>query len=429
MLGPFGLGPKMTMCRRALPAARALAARGHSVTIVLPPWQTPEAAGRAYDDAVRGVRIENVSLRGLRVPVVGHALVALRMARRTAALRPDVVHAFKPKAYSGLAATILLAARRLRLVRPFRLVVDTDDWEGPGGWNDLERYSFAQRAVFRRQERHGLTRADHVTVASRALEALVWAMGVPPARVTYLPNAIDDRAGRGDGGGTDDGAALLRDDARTSSASEPASTATNSTARTATRPPTLLLYTRFFEFTLDRPLDVLALVRRRFPDVRLVVAGTGLYGEERRFVDLATGRGLADAVDCLGWLPPDGAAAVFAAADVALYPFDDTLINRTKSPFKLLELMAAGLPVVADAVGELREVIVDSVSGALVPPADAAAMAAAVTTLLEDGARRARIAQGARERIAAGYGWSGRVGRLEDAYSAGRPADEPRHRP
>ena len=44
MVGPFGLWPRTTMGARALPMAKALAARGHAVTILLPPWQNPEEA-------------------------------------------------------------------------------------------------------------------------------------------------------------------------------------------------------------------------------------------------------------------------------------------------------------------------------------------------------------------------------------------------
>jgi hypothetical protein len=153
MLGPFGLRPKGTMRARALPAARALAARGHRVTLVMPPWHTAEEAGRAWDDATPGVRLEYVSLGGLAVPVAGHAVVAARLARRALALRPEVVHAFKPKAYSGLAAALLGAWRRPN--RSFTLIVDSDDWEGPGGWNDREPYSGPQRRFFAWQEAWG----------------------------------------------------------------------------------------------------------------------------------------------------------------------------------------------------------------------------------------------------------------------------------
>ncbi|MBK8541843.1 MAG: glycosyltransferase [Ardenticatenia bacterium] len=192
-LGPFGLAPKGTMRARALPLARALARLGHEVTVIMPPWQRPEEADRAWEDAVPGLRLVNVSLGGLRLPGLGHLIVAARMARLALALEPDVVHAFKPKAYSHLALLLLRLRRGLTGAAGPRLILDSDDWEGPGGWNDLEPYPAWQRRFFAWQERAGLGRhADAVTVASRALETLVWSLGAPPARVLYLPNAIDD---------------------------------------------------------------------------------------------------------------------------------------------------------------------------------------------------------------------------------------------
>src|SRR5512140_3480620 len=99
MLGPFGMAPKQTMRRRALPLAQALVGRGHSVTMLLPPWSNPEAHGQCYDDC--GVRIVNMRLPR-RIPGVFHARLALALARHALALRPDVIHGFKPKAYAGM---------------------------------------------------------------------------------------------------------------------------------------------------------------------------------------------------------------------------------------------------------------------------------------------------------------------------------------
>ena len=82
-----------------------------------------------------------IPLRG-RAPGITRALV-----RETLAWRPDVVHTFKPKAYSGLAAEWLWRFHRDRL----RLVMDTDDWEGAGGWNDLAPYGPLQKRIFARQ--------------------------------------------------------------------------------------------------------------------------------------------------------------------------------------------------------------------------------------------------------------------------------------
>lgn len=412
-LGPFGLAPKGTMRARALPLARALARLGHEVTVIMPPWQRPEEADRDWEDAVPGLRLVNVSLGGLRLPALGHLIVAARMARLALALEPDVVHAFKPKAYSHLALLLLRLRRGLTGAAGPRLVLDSDDWEGPGGWNDLEPYPAWQRRFFAWQERAGLGRhADAVTVASRALETLVWSLGAPPARVLYLPNAIDDAfpeasppptaLGEGAGG----------------SAREPTGPASPPPAHP---PATLLLYTRFFEFGLDFLLEMLAALRRRHPEARLLVAGQGLFQEERRLPALAAARGLEGAIDDRGWVEPAQLAALMAGADVAIYPFDDTLVNRSKSSVKLLELLAAGLPVVASAVGQNAEVIVDGQSGLLVAPGDAAVFAAAVSDLLDDADLRARLAAGAQTRVREQFRWSLLAPKVLGLYRSERP--------
>lgn len=389
MLGPFGLEPKGTMRARALPAARALAERGHRVELVMPPWHTPEEAGRSWVDTLSGVKLTYVSLRGHGVPGLGHAVVAARMARTALAARPDVVHTFKPKAYGGLAAALLRA--RQRAGGTFRLVMDTDDWEGPGGWNELEPYNAAYRRFFTWQEKWGLLHADAVTVASRGLETLALSLGVSGDRITYLPNAVWRAANVDD---TPSGHRMP----------PPAS-------------PALLLYTRFFDFDLPRPLEVLARVRRVRPEVRLVVAGKGLFGEEDAFLELADRMGLSDAVEYVGWLEEAAAGELFATTNVALFPFDDTLVNRTRSPMKLLDLMAAGLPVVGEVVGEVGQFIEDGVSGRLVAPGDTVAFAAAVVDLLGDEDRRLAIGDAARERVARSFDWSRRVVDLEAVYA------------
>ncbi|HEY8291472.1 MAG TPA: glycosyltransferase, partial [Thermomicrobiales bacterium] len=176
LLGGFGMQPKATMTYRALPLGRELAARGHDVTVIVPPWDHPEDAGRSWEDA--GVRVVNIALPSrMRMPGI---VAALRTA--VVAARPDVVHLFKPKGYSGLV---------MPLLRGTPVVLDTDDWEGTGGWNERGAYSNAQRQLFAWQERHLPRCAAHVTVASRTLEAQQWSFGITPNRVTYLPNALD----------------------------------------------------------------------------------------------------------------------------------------------------------------------------------------------------------------------------------------------
>lgn len=386
MIGPFGLQPRGTMSVRALPMARALAARGHAVNLLLPPWQNPEDAGRCWEDA--GVRVENIPLPP-RAPLLFHLWTARRLAVRAMALRPDVVHFFKPKAYSGLAHFLL--ALRPRAGRP-RLVVDSDDWEGPGGWNDMTEpvsgrplYTPDQRRFFAWQERWGLTHGDAVTVASRTLESLVWALGVPPRQVFYVPNGWS---------GPEVPPAPQTDEG----------------------PPVILLYTRFFEFPLSRVVGLLRWVREQVPQTRLRVVGKGLFGEEKRLLEEARQAGLAEAIEYVGWVEPARLPEVFAQATLAVYPFDDTLVNRAKCPVKLLDLLGAGVPVVAEAVGEIREVIRHGETGWLVSPGDERAFAGAVLRLLEEPSLRRRLGIEAARDIRERRSWARLAAEVERAY-------------
>jgi glycosyltransferase involved in cell wall biosynthesis len=394
MIGPFGLRPKGTMAARALPLAQALAARGHAVTLILPPWNWPEDAGRTWEEG--GVLIQNVALPP-RLPLAGHALLTARLVRRALAWQPDVIHCFKPKAYAGLAAWTIYGLRRLGRTQA-RLVVDSDDWEGRGGWNEVEAYSGAQKRFFAWQERWGLTHCDAVTVASRALETLAWSLGVPPDRLFYVPNGFS--AGAGDEGHLGQ--------------------ASGQRAREALGlgdGPVLLLYTRFVEFRPDRPIQVLKRMVAAVPTARLLVVGQGLRGEEAHLLQAAQAAGVQDHVIYAGWLTGKALAAAFAAADLALYPYDDTLLNRTKCSAKLIDLMAAGVPVIADAVGQNVEYIVSGQSGVLVPPGDIEAMAAAAVELLCAPPNvRAALGQAAAQRVRRVFAWERLALEVERAY-------------
>jgi glycosyltransferase involved in cell wall biosynthesis len=375
-LAPFGIRPKGTVIARMLPLAVQLQKSGHTVVIVAPPYTNPEDSGRT--ELVRGVRLVNVAL-----PAVGRALSApmltWRMFRAALAEKPDLVHLFKPKGYGGLAAMLMIVLRRLGLRLP-PLFVDTDDWEGRGGMNDLHAYSGAEKRLFILQEEWLSRRAAGVTAASRTLEELTRSLGLAPERILYLPNCVEE-APPGDGSRVRDKLGLGRD------------------------MPVVLLYTRFFEFSQDRLHRVLAEVYRRVPEVRFLVVGKGRHGEEAGLLSAARDMGFAAAVVTTGWVEPRDIPDYLAAADVAIYPLDDTLVNRAKCPAKLTEVMAAGVPVVADRVGQAGEYIRSGVSGILCDPEHGGEMAERVAELLGSPERRRLMGQAGREELLAHYRW------------------------
>ena len=68
-------------------------------------------------------------------------------------------------------------------------------------------------------------------------------------------------------------------------------------------------------------------------------------------------------------------------------------------PLVILEAMAAGIPVVATAVGGVPECVADNHTGTLVPPRDASALAGAIVRLLRDWKRRRYFAENGRRHV------------------------------
>jgi glycosyltransferase involved in cell wall biosynthesis len=375
-VGPFGLQPKGTMSVRALPLARALVARGHSVTVLIPPWDDPARAGQTWVD--EGVQVVNLPLPALAAPLrLTRALVVQALARQ-----PDAIHFFKPKAYAGLAHWVCWWRRIAGRASP-RLVLDIDDWEQ--AWNEVLPYPAWQKRLFAWQERWGLRHADAITAASRELAQLAAHERGGAGAIAYLPNGH-------------------RPEAEFAPA-EGFSAETVCQQWQLGQGPVVLLYSRFAEFRLERIVTLVRLVSGQVPAARWLIVGEGLYGEHHRLAELLRQAGLLEGVRFTGWLPPAQLPACFAAATVAVHPYDDTRLNRTKCSVKLIDLLMAGLPVVADAVGQNREYIGDGESGVLTPPEDDGAFGAAIIALLQDPARQAELGQAAARRMRSEFGW------------------------
>ncbi|MCA9934820.1 MAG: glycosyltransferase family 4 protein [Ardenticatenaceae bacterium] len=377
MIGPFGLHPNKTMESRALGLARALVARGHAVQIFMPPWQTPAEADRRWQ--VDGVLLRYVPLRG------GVPGIVARLLHEVLAWQPDVVHSFKPKAYSGLAAWWLWQFYRERLW----LVTDCDDWEGWGGWNNLAPYSPGQKLLFAWQERWGMTHAHALTVASRELQRLAWSRGMAREQVVYLPN----------------GAGIEEQQAKSE--------------RQKTKKPTLLLYSRLFEFDVGRLVRVLAGVKTAVPNLAILSVGTGLYANDAAQLQAQfAAAGLLDTVTDVGWVKVSKLPALLSTADVGIYLMEENMLNRTKCPVKLADMIATGLPIVAEAVGQVPEYVMQGHNGLLRRSGDEAGLIADLVYLLQNRGERERMGGNGRAHYAAHFSWDKAAEHVEEYYES-----------
>lgn len=373
MLGTFGLRPKGTLSARALGLASVLQPAGWRVQLATTPWDNPRDAGQQW--CQDGVMVRNT--RATHPALWPFAVGQLRRwVRRSDA---GLVHLFKPKGFGDLAARLLRAN--------YPVVVDMDDWEGDGGWNQLGDYGRTQRRLFDWQERSWPPQADAVTVASRELERRALDLGAPAERVHYLPNGLSRRR-----------VAELRAD--------PAGRAPARAALGLGDGPLILLYTRFVEFDPALIAPFLFHVLQTQPAARLIVVGGSSSGTAEAVVRRgARQAGIADHIHWLGWIAPDDLPTIAAASDIAIHPFADTPINRAKCSVKLLELMASGLPVVSTQVGENNTFIEDGRSGLLATRCDSRELAQLALDLLADPAWARHIGHTARDRVEADFLW------------------------
>lgn len=140
-------------------------------------------------------------------------------------------------------------------------------------------------------------------------------------------------------------------------------------------------------------IRALALLRERFPEVSLRIAGEteAEPAYARRVRALVDELGLGDAVHFLGQLDEEALLREYAACSLFLL----TSVQET-APVVIEQAMAAGRPVVATAVGGVNGLLTHEVTGLLAPAGDAAAVADALARLLSSPAERARLAQEAR---------------------------------
>jgi glycosyltransferase involved in cell wall biosynthesis len=121
--------------------------------------------------------------------------------------------------------------------------------------------------------------------------------------------------------------------------------------------------------------------------------------------------GLTGKVRFVGRVPHGELPARYGASAVVVNPS----VSETFG-ISVVEAMACGLPVVAARVGGMVETVVDGETGLLVEPEQPAALADAITSLLQDAERSRRMGASGRARAAARFSWGARADKLLATY-------------
>lgn len=180
----------------------------------------------------------------------------------------------------------------------------------------------------------------------------------------------------------------------------------------------------------DYLIEACAILAQRGVDFQCEIVGKGALHQPLQ--QLIEARQLTEQVRLVGPLPQDGVLAAYKRASIFILP---CIIgkdgNRDGLPTVLLEAMATGLPAVSTDVTGNPEIIDDGVSGFIVPPEEAAALADALQQLLQDAQLRRRMGEAARQKVEIAFDVQKNVGQLHQwlaepatAVSPSRPSED-----
>lgn len=306
-----------------------------------------------------------------RLPAADQLEVVVGLRQRVGelieTLRPDILHAHSP-CLTGLAALSAGKRHALPVVYEVRAL-----WEDGAVSHGTTTHNSLRFRLTRALETYVLRRADAVTTICEGLRANFLARGLPPERVTVIPNAVEQDI-------------VCRD------------TAARAALRARLGGADHLLIGFLGSFYRYEGLELLlraaALLKHGVPRVRIVLAGGG--PEEGALRELVESLGLHDTVLFAGRVPHQEIATYYGAMDLLVYPRLSDAVTETVTPLKPLEAMANERPVLASSVGGHRELIRHGETGWLFPPGDAAALATAIREAAGNPALAAVAAAGRR---------------------------------
>ena len=327
-----------------------------------------------------------------RVPTAGKYLAEMRATAHrlqslVQTLRPDVLHAHSP-VLTALPALWVGRSHRIPVVYEVRAL-----WEDGAVDHGATQVGSTRYRLTRAIETYALRHATRVTTICEGLRRDIARRGVPPERITVVPNAVDTEKFRFDPAPDVELAARLNLDGKT----------------------VLSFIGSFYGYEgLELLVQAFATVSQQRPELRLLLAGGGMGEQAVR--DRVTALSLSDRVIFAGRVPHDDIWRYYSIADLMVYPRMPTRTTELVTPLKPLEAMAQGRLVLASNVGGHHELIEDGQNGYLFQAGDARALANRIGQVLDDRPQWEAIQVRARRFVETERTWKASVARYADVY-------------
>lgn len=329
------------------------------------------------------------ALRNL--PGMSHFAVMAGLTQRlrevVAIVKPDILHAHSP---------VLNAFPALRVGREAGVPVVYEVrafWEDAAADHGTTTEGSLRYRLTRALETRAFRNADAVTTICEGLRADIVARGIPAAKVTVIPNAVD--IGKFSVGGTADPALKARlglEGARV-----------------------LGFIGSFYAYEgLDLLLTALPRMLATAPDVRVLLVGGG--PQDAALKQQARDLGIADKVVFAGRVPHGEVSRYYDLLDILVYPRHSMRLTELVTPLKPLEAMAQGRLLAASDVGGHKELIRDGHTGVLFRAGDADSLAGKVLGLLDAPESWPALRQAGRQYVETERNWQASVARYQAVY-------------
>lgn len=367
-------------------------ARGWETFHLTSPKQGPVAVAEETIDGLHFFRTP-AQPTASRLPLVGEfqLMKALQERLQTVVdqVRPDIIHAHSP---------VLNAIPALKVGRRNSIPVV---YEIRAFWEDAavdhgstHEGSLRYRAT-RALETRAIRQAGHVFTICEGLRSDIVARGVPSAKVTVIPNAVDVQ-----------GFQLAQ-------APEPALQ-----ARWGLQGRTVVGFIgSFYAYEgLDLLVAALPHLLKSRPDIVLLLVGGG--PQDAALKAQAQALGLSDHVVFTGRVPHAEVNRYYDLIDVLAYPRHSMRLTELVTPLKPLEAMAQGHLFVASDVGGHKELIRHGETGWLFKADDVHALTQAILDMLHDRARWPELRANGRQFVESVRNWRNSVANYEAPYKA-----------
>ena len=366
--------------------------RGWQTFHLTSPKQGPVEVAEESIDGLHFFRTQ-VQTRAIKLPLMGELQLMSSLARRLQTVvdqvRPDIIHAHSP-VLNALPALKVGRRNGIPVVYEIRAF-----WEDAAVDHGSTREGSLRYRATRALESHAIHQAAHVFTICEGLRSDIVARGVPSAKVTVIPNAVDVQ-----------GFQLAQ-------APVPALQ-----ERWGLQGRTVVGFIgSFYAYEgLDLLVSALPLLLKSRPDIFLLLVGGG--PQDAALKAQVQALGLGDHVAFTGRVPHADVNRYYDLIDVLAYPRHSMRLTELVTPLKPLEAMAQGHLFVASDVGGHKELIRHGETGWLFKADDVGALADAILDMLQNRARWPELRANGRQFVESVRNWRNSVANYEAPYKA-----------